>query len=369
MKKVFVHAYLAGNLGDDLMVSILCRRYPDVLFRIYASEEYKEVFKDIKNIKVYSPEDKEAVRWNWFWKKIKGADNGFWKTLVKFSYATVHIGGSSFVQHFDDYSAFYNTDATLRRLSKRMFVVGVNFGPYTDENYYKQYYQLFGEYDGVTFRDQYSYELFRQLPNVKCAADVVLNYEPVREHVQVKEKKQVLFSVIRLEDRNGKFAISQYTDAYKAFIVRLAEEFLDRGYRIKFVAFCEMQGDMTAIQEMISALDSEKREWIDSYCYRGNIEECIRLFEESEVIVGTRFHSIILGWLKKKKVLPIVYDNKTRNVLKDNACKVYVELDKLKETDAADLIQRIECLPEEQRTELVKNAEGQFWAVDRALGR
>ena len=33
MKKVFIYAYLAQNLGDDLMVRILCERYPHIKFQ------------------------------------------------------------------------------------------------------------------------------------------------------------------------------------------------------------------------------------------------------------------------------------------------------------------------------------------------
>ena len=34
MKRVMIHAYLAGNLGDDLFVVMLCRRYPNIKFHI-----------------------------------------------------------------------------------------------------------------------------------------------------------------------------------------------------------------------------------------------------------------------------------------------------------------------------------------------
>ena len=46
MKKVFVYAYMAQNLGDDLMVRILCDRYPRVQFNLYADNFYKKAFKD-----------------------------------------------------------------------------------------------------------------------------------------------------------------------------------------------------------------------------------------------------------------------------------------------------------------------------------
>ena len=327
MKKVYIHAYMANNLGDDLMVRILCRRYPKVKFLLIADEKYKKIFGDIDNLEVFTAQDKKVIRWDHFWKKVKHTDDGFRKMLIKTSDAVIHIGGSAFVQHFDDYSAFYNTDATLRRLSKRMYLVGANFGPYTDENYYKQYYNLFEQYDGVTFRDAYSHRLFSSLPNVRCAPDVVFNYRPDKVTDSVRVQKQVLFSVIRMDWRGGKYAINQYEEPYKEFMVKLAKTYLSRGYKVLFVSFCEGQGDLQAIQEICTNLSEEDRKHTTIYSYGDHIEECVALFDESEVIVGTRFHSIILGWLKNKKVLPIVYDNKTRNILKDEKYQVYLEMD------------------------------------------
>ena len=78
-----------------------------------------------------------------FGKKVFGIENGYWKMLLKLSDAVIHIGGSSFVQHYDDFTALYASDKEIRRLSKKLFLVGVNFGPYTDDAYYRKYYELF----------------------------------------------------------------------------------------------------------------------------------------------------------------------------------------------------------------------------------
>ena len=64
MKKVLIYAYMAGNLGDDLMVLVLCQRYPNVNFRLWADKSYKKRFQHIRNLKVYSPDDKKVLFWN-----------------------------------------------------------------------------------------------------------------------------------------------------------------------------------------------------------------------------------------------------------------------------------------------------------------
>lgn len=364
MKRVFIHAFLAGNFGDDLMVRILCERYPKVRFYVYADSTYKKAFEDIKNLKYYAPRDPEVQKWDTFWKKVKHVEGGFYKMLVRTCYATVHIGGSVFVQHFDDYSAFYNTDAQLRRMSKRMYVTGANFGPYSDENYYRQYHELLRCYDGIVFRDTYSRDLFQDLPNVRYAPDVVFNYKA--KHLnQAKQKKQVLISVIKLEGRDNNFPISGYADVCKNFIKELSSAYIKLGYSVMYVSFCEMQQDHLAIEEIRCMLKEEERKHTDSYSYKGNIEECVKVFSESEIVVGTRFHSIILAELLGKKFIPIVYDKKTLHTLEDHEVRNAVSLEELENTDVNEIIYRAERIEEEKRKKLILDAEGQFLYLDQ----
>ena len=49
MKKVKVYAYTRQNLGDDLFLKILCERYKNTKFILYAPEVYKEIFKNDNN--------------------------------------------------------------------------------------------------------------------------------------------------------------------------------------------------------------------------------------------------------------------------------------------------------------------------------
>ena len=53
MKKIFVMAYLRNNLGDDLFVSELVKRYKDVEFFIDVVDPmYAKAFKENKNVRV-----------------------------------------------------------------------------------------------------------------------------------------------------------------------------------------------------------------------------------------------------------------------------------------------------------------------------
>lgn len=363
MNRIFVHAYLAGNFGDDLFVYILCKRYPKTQFSIIADSSYKETFQDIRNLKVYGYDDAIVKGWNAFWKRLRNVDRGFWKMLLKLSDAVVHIGGSSFVQHFDDYSAFFEYDKTLRRLSRRMYLIGANFGPYTDEQYYHQYYELFRKYNGICFRDQYSYQLFKDLSNVRFAPDVAFNMGS-SENKRTSEKK-VLISVIDLEERNGKYPIAQYMKLYERTMQRIAEYYLERDYSVVFMSFCESQGDEKAINRIIGRMG--KTENVGTYFYHNKIEEVLALFSEAQIVVGTRLHSIILGWLNRKKVFPVVYDKKTQNILNDLNRNNYLNLDEMESCNLIEKLEKVESLENRDVDTLIRESEAQFWALDTLL--
>lgn len=365
MKRVFIHAYAAGNLGDDLLVRILCERYPRTKFLIWADPSYKIRFADLKNLRVFSLDDKVVRYVNRISRRLKKCDNGMWKLLLKSSYATVHIGGSVFVQHQDDFSPAYELDRQLRRLSRRLFVVGANFGPYTDESYYDKYKELFQFYDGICFRDSYSKRLFGMLSNIRFAPDVAFNYRG--EGNSVKVKKQVLFSVIYMESRGGKYSISQYAEEYYTLISSLAEAYIERGYSIKFISFCRMEEDEKAIKIVMDGIRTEYRKALSTYFYDMDGKGCVDQFYESEIVVGTRFHSIILGWMAKKKVLPIVYNMKTLHTLEDMGIKDYILMEELGKVDVNNVADELMGREAVNVEELKKEAEIQFLDLDRIL--
>lgn len=72
MKRVLVCAYLAGNLGDDLLVTILCRRYPKVEFHMLAEERYKQRFAALSNAVIHTPGDAWCRKRDSGWKSTAG---------------------------------------------------------------------------------------------------------------------------------------------------------------------------------------------------------------------------------------------------------------------------------------------------------
>lgn len=364
MKHILVHAYLQNNLGDDLFVRVLCNRYPQAMFHVYAHDSYKLRFQDIENCQVHSPGDADVEAVNQ--KKARwGIENGYFKRLIKTCDAVVHIGGSVFVQHHEDWSDFYKTDAELVKKSKKMFVIGANFGPFTNEKYLADYKKLFKKYAGICFRDRYSKGLFEDMSHIAYAPDVLWTL-PVCPLAQ-KEKK-VVFAPIEMSHRTGKYDISKYEETYMDFQLRMVKHMIQKGYRVSLLAFCPFQNDHEVTQQIYQSLTEEEKASVSCIRYDFDVFSLLKEFEEAEAVVGTRFHSAVIGMLCKCKVLPVIYDQKTEKMLEDMEYPWYLNFEELKDMETESCCKRLFEMERYPIEELVKQAAGQFQYLDAFLG-
>lgn len=360
MKRVMIHAYLAGNLGDDLFVAMLCRRYPNIKFHILADESYRQKFQCLKNCRVYSESSFLVQKINKLLQKA-GVSRGFWKLMVRSSKAVIHIGGSSFVQHYDDWSAFFGTDLYLAEKSKGLYLIGSNFGPFTNPDYLSSYRNLFTKYKGICLRDQRSYRLFSDLPHISQAPDVVFGLNPGT----VPKQKKLLVAPVNLENRGGKYAINMFQDEYLDFHVKLIRHFIQNGYQIVLTGFCVPQGDGVMIQKIFQALDPDQKAFVKCILYDQNLSSILQEFKESELVMGTRFHSIILGLLCGCRVLPLIYDQKTSNILEDLHFPSHLHLSELKDFSPESLSNAWIRLDRPEIQRLREEAQRQFQYTDR----
>lgn len=363
MKQVLIYAYLANNLGDDLFVKQLCKRYPHVLFHVIANDSYKITFQTIDNCYVHCPNDPEVLKVN-AEKEALGISNGFFYELVTSCDAVIHIGGSVFVQHYDNWSDIYSGDAFLAENSKGLYQISGNFGPYTDEAFYHAYHELFKKYKGICFRDKVSYGLFKDIPHVSYVPDALWG---VPVHIPSKKRKKVVFSLIELGHRKGKYDISAYQPAYLEFHIKMVRRLIQMGYEISLLSFCTYQKDIKTVNDICKALAEDERQMVRRICYENDTRPILKEFEEAEAVVGTRFHSVILGMLCKCKVLPIIYDQKTRNTLDDMAYTTRIELDELSRVSIEECCNKLFDLSIYPVNQLIRESDKQFQYVDYLL--
>lgn len=335
MKKVMVYAYTNLNFGDDLFIKILLERYPDVEFKLYTYPCYKEVFAEHGNLRVCSNANIIAKLTN-FVGSIFCRKNLYENILAMLCDACVYIGGSLFIQGAN-WREHLRYISGRRVANKPFFLLGANFGPYTESDFYSEHNNLFASYTDVCFRDRYSYELFCNLANVRLCPDIVFSYEPRLLGIV---KKQVSISVLGLVDKPN---IAKFTKDYHRKIAELCVAFVEAGYSVNLVSFCQAEGDELAVEQVYALLDVGCAKSVSRVFYRGDIKQIIALFAESTAIIATRFHSMILGWILEKPVYPILYSQKMKNVIDDiNIQASYVAIEDIARLQVCELVRWLE---------------------------
>lgn len=361
-KKILVNAYFAMNLGDDLFLKILFDRYPQIKWELLTpNNKYKEIFSKYKNVSINKTLSLNlGIRKVNLFKKMND-----WLLKYRKYDALVIIGGSIFMEQAnwkENLSERGSLPRIFKSLNKKAFIIGSNFGPYKDELYVEKHRELFSKFNDICFRDRYSHSLFRELNNVRIAPDVVFNLKI--DPPDIKEKS-VGFSIIDIEKRKG---LKECYEAYNEKMIELAERYVYLGYKIKLFSFCEVEGDLRIAKYIASKMNNKYSIHADIVNYEGNINEFLNEFKSCEVIIGTRFHSIILGLLLEQAVFPIIYSDKTYNVLRDlDIADNYCYITDILNMSAEDVVSKAVYNKLKCRDVFIE-AEKQFEKLDMFVG-
>lgn len=361
MKTVMVSAYTKFNLGDDLFIKVLCERYPKTNFVLYAPREYKILFKEMDNLIIF-PSDPILIRGINFAFKIFKIRNFFRRRLVQMCDIGVYIGGSLFMQGKNWRKGLENVKE-MRKKNKPFFLLGANFGPFIENEFFQEYKEIFKEYTDICFREKNSYALFNDLSNVRMADDIIFQLSSKKLEL-VHLTKNIVISVIKPSIRKD---LALYDDIYYKKIKDITVYFIEKGYEVTLMSFCELEGDKDAIEAIINLIPKNYLYNVSKYLYKLNIAEALDIIQKSNFVVATRFHSMILGWVYKKPVFPITYSTKMLNVMNDLSFKgAYAELNSIESLKPEDVF-------ESMKTNVIdvskqkKNAEKNFEKIDNFL--
>lgn len=362
MKKILIDAYLAKNLGDDLFLKIVFDRYPDIEWHIITTDKtYNDTFSSYSNVVVHHD--------SLFHKIINRTDSLYKQRTQIFGRkydALLKIGGSIFIQ-----STHWKKQVSLNRTliqsfknnNRPVFILGSNFGPFTDQEYLKVHKEMFRLCDDICFREQYSYNLFQELPNVRVAPDIVFSLKYRKKN---KKKNTLGISVIDLSEREDLVA---YEKSYLKKHAELIKKFVTNGHEVTLFSFCELQKDTIAIEKILDLLDKDVLNRVKVAKYTGKIEEFLNEFASMESIIGCRFHSIILAMVFNQNFYPVIYSNKTYNVLKD--LNLDKELTFIKHIDELNVEKVFEVIKDNKFRDhtIFNEAEKQFAKLDKYIGK
>ena len=311
-KKVFLYAYDKVNLGDDLFIRTIVNRYPAVKFFLWSNKENKKVFEDCKNLFVVNRDSK----FNQFLKWLRPSFSvRYQERLKRKCDAVVYIGGSIFMEYpsWKNIIQWWN----YQSLHHQFYVIGANFGPYQSEEYRNAMSKIFKQMKDICFRDSYSKNLFLNVPAVRCAPDILFSY---KMYYKSQVQKQVFVSVISYRKKEMSSDFDQMT--HEEYIIRMAEiteTYIKNGWKVILASFCEQEGDLDAIKEIISKYcDVKSKENVKVMSYNGkNYKQVTEAIINSRYIISARFHGVILAMVAGKAVFPILYSDKIKYVLDD----------------------------------------------------
>lgn len=374
MKRLFVQAYANDNLGDDLFLHILFTRYENVQFRLMADRIYQQFLKYpnvefskqpssilmlrilSKVLRLLSLPEVAMKTWKVIWKKY----------LVRQSRecdAYLYIGGSIFMQHSKGFRFADSLNYWVAETFRDKFVLGANFGPYLEDAYVSFYQKkVFPSYLDVCFRDKYSYSLFQNMPNVRYCQDIVFQ---LKMNIDRKVlKKNIGFSIMDFSHRED--IDKKLNNLYVQKVLEAIEWHYKLGYDIYLFSFCKHEGDEKAIESILSSLPSDVKCFTCSY--GGDIDAFLSIYSSMETMVTLRFHSLILSVLYGQKIYPLIYSNKTLNVLRDGLqySGPYKLLKDLNSWNPCQLLQEA-MVVDYKREEFALSAERQFMVLDEYL--
>ena len=369
MKKyINVYAWFARNLGDDLMVDMLAKRFPRQ--RLYTERETKNPFllknRNFRDKNFYKTKfEKIGKRREKFLKKDAGSYvTKRMKEIEDNRFCSLLIGGSVFMQR-----GSLSDDQVRARMKRNdsylnhgpLFVIGANFGAYYTDYFRTSFEEHFKKCAGISFRDKLSYEMFSHLPNVNYAPDLIFGLDNLPKGKE--NTNEVLISVI---DVSAKYGIEKYVGAYESFLCDFCKYIIDIGKTPVLMSFCQFEGDEKAIDRVLNSLGDYASK-AKTFFYDGDMQKALQRIADSEFVLASRFHAMVLALLFKKRFYALSYDMKIDNVLNDLNSKLYCgvqELDKITpkeifeaESDISDIAEYIKSAKNhfDQLAEYLKN--------------
>lgn len=310
---ILLDIYLEKNLGDDLFLVSILKRYPYHQFYIFTQLDYSNFEKEYPNLHIV----RLNKYFNYFIARMKL--RALYKKIFikKNSIAAIAtIGGSIFIE-YAGWETLYKERLSLwkymKNQNKKVFIIGSNYGPYNSETFIEKYNHAFNYVEDICFRDKYSYDLFRHRTNVRQESDVIMSYD-VTPYLVCEEENAIGISVINLTEREK---LAPYQTLYIEKMVEIIEAATLKGKKVYLLSFCEREGD-EVVSDSIIAQIKERKELVDTLFYRGDIDVFLSKFSRIKEIVACRFHSIVLSLLFDKDFYSLIYSKKSSDFILDS---------------------------------------------------
>jgi colanic acid/amylovoran biosynthesis protein len=370
MKKALLYACIENNIGDDLFIYTICKRYPDYYFYVSSEAKYGSL-KDIENLRfsyIFNIWQKAANFGNRRGLKLfvsKILTSIFSVYLKKFS-TSIYVVGNAFKCY--NYQGKNQSEWFKQRVSltKNFYLISTNFGPYSDFQWVIDFKEHFRKATNVCFRDEVSYNLFKDLENVSWAPDAVLSLGH-RENTKNLSKKKILISIIDCSYETRPNYIKKHQYEYEKKLIELSNYYLNKEYTVNILTSNNLQ-DYPAAKRIQNECFKQSGKAPGIIEYEGDYDQIFEEYRKSDYIIATRLHAIILAWIYNLPVIPIIYDIKVRTLLNAYMFEnLSIELESINNVSVDDVDEALKNYNFKNLDNLYRDANNQFKELDKIL--
>lgn len=341
---VLIDAYLDRNVGDDLMVREVVKNFPSLNFFVKISDESRMLpFSDLKNICIHRGENIDKI---------------------------IMVGGSMFeigstAEIIDRYRTTVRRFKKFRKSGGKIAIVGVSISSVCRKLAWWVIKSQLKQTDIVTVRDSHSANMFKMMKiQSSFYSDMIFGCE----YEKYEDKSGLAISAyrnVRTPDKNLE-CCKKYAE--------IADEYINQtGKKVRLLAFdCEDENDLSAAHTIFALMKNKLNAEIAAYT--GDAKEIFDAIGKSECMIGTRFHSIVIGAMLGVPVVCVSYSQKTDNMLSDfKFLGEVIDYRDIENIETSDLVSRIankkDCfmLSDEEIREAKKSSNGHLKALEEFL--
>lgn len=202
----------------------------------------------------------------------------------------------------------------------------------------------------------YSYELFKSIPTVRYAPDLIFNLENNDNTIQ---ENTIGISIIDMSIRKN---LQAYENKYVQCMIYNIINYIKQRKTVYLFSFCKEENDEKAIENIIQKIPEQYKNKIKKVYYDGNIKKFMETYKKMEYMICCRFHAKILSVALGQKMYILSYSKKIDNVVQDlSLAEKYTNIENLKENTNIELKdfkkvdkEKINQIREESKKQLLK---------------
>jgi polysaccharide pyruvyl transferase WcaK-like protein len=231
---------------------------------------------------------------------------------------------------------------------KKIFVTSIGLGPFKTKKQIDYTIRTLKLADYVTVRDEKSYDYIKSLGDkVHLSIDPVFLLEKMTDKNMEKERKTISICIIDLFlNKDTKEKYDNYIDGLSKLINQLQE----KGYLIYL--FSTEPRDYKAVHEVFNKVTNSNNIEIKEI---SNLNELIKLYGNTDLIIGTRMHSLIVGLSQLIPVIGLSWQDKVNEMFEMvNLSDDVINIEDLEE----NIVKIVKLVEEKLATEhLIHNLE------------